>query len=202
MKLLAIMGSPRKGRATDRLVNQAIKGALSCNPDLRVAKLNLIDYNIKHCKNCLCCRDSKEQQDFIPCVIQDDMEQIYPHVIDSDLLIFGTPVHMGYAPALMMQFLERICWTFAKPEKDYLLMDKCPMPRSSKKRKSVCIVTSGIVKPMFRRFCDQASPLIKQTVADSLNAKTVGDLYAGAIELRGHEYYQNKAFKLGAKLSS
>jgi len=33
-----------------------------------------------------------------------------------------------------------------------------------------------------------------------LNAKTVGDMYAGDIEHRGVDYYLDKAFKLGMKL--
>ncbi len=200
MNLLAIMGSPRKGKATDILVDKTIEGALSKNTDIDVTKISLIDYDIKHCKNCLCCRDSNESGPYVTCVIKDDMEKIYPLVAESDILIFATPVHMASVTAVMLQFLERICWTFAKPEKSYIVMDRCPLPRSEKNRKSVTIVTSGVVKPLYRKLCDQASPLIKQTIADSLNAKTVGDLYAGAIEDRGEEYYLDKAYKLGQKL--
>jgi hypothetical protein len=40
------------------------------------------------------------------------------------------------------------------------------------------------------------------TVRDSLNAKTVGDLYAGNIEARGVEHYLDKAFNLGRKLAA
>ncbi len=107
---------------------------------------------------------------------------------------------MGYATAIMMTFLERICWTFAKPEEKFLTIYGCPIPRSNKKRKSIIIVTSGIIPPLFRRFCDNATSLIKQTVKDSLNAKTVGDMYAGDIEHRGIDYYLDKAFNLGRKL--
>jgi hypothetical protein len=65
---------------------------------------------------------------------------------------------------------------------------------------SVIIVTSGIVPPIYRRFCDDATKLIKRTVKDSLNAETMGDMYAGDIEPRGVDYYFDKAFKLGRKL--
>ena len=74
------------------------------------------------------------------------------------------------------------------------------VPRSKKKRKAIIIVPSGIVSPLYRRFCDWATPLIKSTIKDTLNAKTVGDLYAGDIEHRGVEYYFDKAYKLGQKL--
>ena len=128
------------------------------------------------------------------------MDYIRDDVLESDALILGTPVHMGYATAIMMTFLERICWTFAKPEKQFLTVSGCPMPRSNKKRKAIIIVTSGIIPPLYRRLCDEATPLIKETIKDSLNAKTVGDMYAGDIEHRGVDYYLDRAFDLGKKL--
>ena len=200
MNLLAIVGSPRKGKATDLLVDKAIEGARSKAPDCHVKKLHLIDHDIQFCKNCLACRDSQTNDPVADCIIKDDMDILRENVLQSDLLIFGTPVHMGYATAIMMSFLERICWTFAKPEGKILTIAGCPVPRSNKQRKAIIIVTSGIVPPVYRRFCDDATALIKQTAKDSLNAKTVGDLYAGDIEHRGVEYYSNQAFNLGQRL--
>lgn len=200
MNLLAIVGSPRKGKATDTLVDKAIEGVISQVPNCHVTKLHLIDHDIQFCKNCLACRDSQAKDPVANCIIRDDMDVIREDVLQSDLLIFGTPVHMGYATAIMMSFLERICWTFGKPEGRILSIEGCPIPRSHKTRKAIILVTSGIIPPLLRRFCDDATSLIKQTAKDSLNAKTVGDLYAGDIEHRGVEYYQGKAFKLGRKL--
>ena len=130
------------------------------------------------------------------------MDDIVPDLLDADLLAFGTPVHMGYATALMMAFLERVVWRFGKPEKNYLTIRGCPKPRDSKRRKAAIVVTSGIVTPFYRRLCDEATPLIKGTIADSLGARTVGSVYAGGIELRGAEHYFTKAEKLGRKLAS
>ncbi|MFH0802819.1 MAG: flavodoxin family protein [bacterium] len=200
MNLLAIVGSARKGKATDMLVDKAIEGAKSKFPDCNVNKIYLIDKDIKFCRNCLACRDSQTKEPVAKCSVRDDMDHITNDVLESDSIIFGTPVHMGYATAIMMTFLERICWTFAKPEKKILTISGCPLPRSDKKRKAVIIVTSGAVPPLFRRLCDNATPLIRVTIQDSLNARTAGDMYAGDIEHRGAEYYFDKAFNLGKKL--
>ena len=200
MNVLAIVGSPRKGKSTDMLVDNAIKGAKSKDPNCSVKKINLIEHDIKFCKNCLVCRDAKTKEPVAKCAIRDDMDHIKEDVLKSDGLIFGTPVHMGYATAIMMAFLERICWTFAKPERRVLTINGCPKPRSDKKRRAVIIITSGIIPPIYRKLCDDATSLISGTVKDSLNAKTVGDLYAGDIEHRGVEQYLDKAFKLGMKL--
>jgi FMN-dependent NADH-azoreductase len=200
MNLLAIVGSPRKGKATDTLVDRAIEGVKSKTPNCNVKKLHLIDHDIQFCKNCLACRDSKTKKPVAKCAIQDDMDYIREDVLKSDFIIFGTPVHMGYATAIMMTFLERICWTFAKPEGKLVSIYGCPIPRSNTTRKSIIIVTSGIIPPLFRRLCDDATSLIKQTAKDSLNAKTVGDMYAGDIEHRGVDHYLDRAFNLGRML--
>jgi len=201
MNLLAILASPRKGKATDTLVDKAIEGAEADARDCNVKKLDLFDYDIKFCRNCLACRDSQTKEDVAECSIKDDMEYISQEIIKSDALILGTPVHMGYAPAIMMALLERICWTFAKPEGKILTINGCPIPRSERKRKAVIIVISGIVPPLLRRFCDQTTALIKRTIKDSLNAKTVADMYAGAVERRGVECYFEKAHTIGRKLA-
>ena len=200
MNLLAIVGSPRRGKATDTLVDKAIEGFQSKCPNCSVKKINLIEHDIKFCMNCLVCRDSNTKEPVARCTIQDDMEYIRKDVLDSDSLIFGTPVHMGYATAVMMTFLERICWTFGKPERKVFTIKGCPLPRSDKKRKAIIIVTSGIVPPLYRKICDWATNQIKGVVVDSLNGKIIGDMYAGDIEHRGVEHYFDKAFKLGKKL--
>ena len=201
MNLLAVVGSPRKGKSTDTLVDKAIEGFRARAGDSCVRKINLMDYDIQFCRNCLACRESKTEGPIAACAIRDDMEQLKEAVLDSDVLIFGTPVHMGYATAVMMTFLERICWTFGKPGRKVFTVTGCPLPRTGRKRKAAIIVTSGIVPPVYRRFCDWASKQIKGVVVDSLNAKVVGDLYAGDVEHRGVEHYLIKAYKLGEKLA-
>ena len=106
MNLLAVVGSPRKGKATDLLVDSAIEGAREANPSCNVKKLHLIDYDIQSCRNCLACRDSPTDADVAPCSIDDDMKMIAEDVLNSDALIFGTPVHMGYATGILTTFLN------------------------------------------------------------------------------------------------
>jgi len=201
MNLLAIIGSPRKGKVSDTLGDVAIEGTVGAHPEVMVRKLYLSDFNVNYCKNCLACRDRMTKAPLSKCAMRDGMDAINEAVLASDGLILGTPVHMGYPPALMMAFLERICWTFAKPEGRELAVKGCPIPRSDKQRKAVIIVVSGIVPPLLRRFCDATTPLIKRTIQDSLNAKTVGDMFAGDIEHKGVDRYCTKATKLGRKLA-
>ena len=200
MNVVAIVGSGRKGKATDRLVDKAIEGVKSRNPESHVKKIHLMDLDIHYCRNCLVCRDTKTDAPYAKCTIRDDMDNINKILLDADALIMATPVHAGYVTAVMSTFLERIVWPFSKPEKNVLTIHGCPVPRSKKKRKAVIIVTSGIIPPLYRRLCDWATPHIKGIIKDSLNARTIGDLYAGDIEHRGVDYYFGKAYKLGRKL--
>ena len=57
MRILAVMGSYRKGRCVDKLVDEAIAGALSAG-DAEVDKVTLIERRIEYCRNCLTCRDN------------------------------------------------------------------------------------------------------------------------------------------------
>ena len=201
MNLLAIVGSPRKGKATDTLVDKAIEGAKSIHSECNVIKVHLADQDISYCRDCLACWKSNTKGPVAKCAIRDDMDQINEEILKADHLIIGTPVHMAYASALMMTFLERICWTFAKPEKSYVLVKGCPTPRSEKKRKAIIIAVSGMIPSRYKRFCNAATPQISGVIIDSLNAETVGKLYAGDVWHVGVETYLDDAFKLGKKLS-
>jgi len=200
MNLLAIIGSPRKGKATDTLVGKTIEGVLKKSPDTSVKKIYLSDHEINYCKDCLTCWKSDTKGPVAECVIRDDMDDINQDILKADSLIIGSPIHMGYATALMMTFLERICWTFAKPEKSYIIIKGCPAPRSDKKRDAVIIAVSGMIPVRCKKFCNCVTPQIKGVIKDSLNAKTVGELYAGDVWHRGVEHYFSKAFKLAQKL--
>ncbi|NDY58626.1 flavodoxin family protein [Desulfovibrio sulfodismutans] len=202
MHVLAIMGSPRTGRATEQLLDQALAGVCEAAPQAQVKKIRLGESHIGPCRNCLACRDNLEAVPYAPCVQHDDMTPLLDDLARCDALIFATPVHMGHATSLAMAFLERICWTFAKPTGRVLAVRGCPVPRTAKQRTAAVIVVSGVVPPLLRRFCDEATPLVRRTLKDSLNCRTVGSLYAGAVERRGADMYAAAARRLGKAVVS
>ena len=95
-------------------------------------------------------------------------------------------------------FLERICWTLARAGR--WPVKGCPEPRNPEKKQAIAVLGSGIIVPLLRMLCDDATKLIKSTIRDSLNAKLVGTLYAGAVEKVGMDCYIDRAQKLGQKL--
>lgn len=97
MKILGLIGSPRRGGNTDLLVDQMLHGAESkghCTD-----KLYLYDYEILPCIDCRGCKRGE-----LTCKLDDAMTEIYPRLEASDIIIFGTPVYW-YGPTAKMKLL-------------------------------------------------------------------------------------------------
>ncbi len=97
MKVLALIGSPRKGSNTDILVDKVLEGCEE--KELTAEKLYLYDFNISACTDCRLCKSGNYE-----CAIKDDMQKIYPRMVEADVLIFGTPVYW-YGPTGKMKLL-------------------------------------------------------------------------------------------------
>lgn len=103
MKVIGFSCSPRKRGNTDTLVskvleNTAVEGAET--EFLRVA-----DLHISPCDGCWTCSEEGR------CHIRDDMQGLYETLLQSDAIVVGSPVHMGYSVSGHGQvFLDR---TFA-----------------------------------------------------------------------------------------
>ena len=101
MKVLALVGSPRKGGNTDLLVEQVLEGCRSRGYGAR--KLYLYEYTISLCLDCRSCKKG----DFV-CCLQDEMEQIYSLIAEADVIIFGTPVYWYGPTGQMKLFIDRL----------------------------------------------------------------------------------------------
>ena len=199
MKTVAIMGSYRKGKTIDTLVDRAIEGVMDACPDAEVEKIVLIDRHIEYCRNCGACRRDDPKKTIARCVIDDDMQEILPLMREADAYIFGVPIFEGTVNAVTKAFLERICWTLARAGR--WPVRGCPQPRDERKKRAIALMSSGLIIPLLRRFCDDATALIKNTAGDSLNAKLIGSLYAGGVEKVGFERYLEPARNLGVRLA-
>ena len=96
MKVLGLIGSPRKRGNTDLVVDQILKGAQT--KGYMTEKVYLKKY-ISLCTDCRVCKTG----DF-ECKIDDVMQQIYPKMAEADVIVFGTPVYW-YGPTAMMKML-------------------------------------------------------------------------------------------------
>ncbi len=101
MKILALVGSPRKGSNTDILVDRILKGCKTNSN--KSEKLYLYDYDISPCIDCRHCKKG----DYV-CNLNDGMHEIYPKMQDADLIIFGTPIYWYGPTGVMKLFIDRL----------------------------------------------------------------------------------------------
>lgn len=99
MKILAIVGSPRKGGNTDAVIDRVLAGAKS--KDAEVEKVYLRDLNISPCQGGFTCEIAKN------CVIPDDMRHLSTKIRAANGIVVGTPVYMGNVSGLFLNFLNR-----------------------------------------------------------------------------------------------
>lgn len=105
MKVIALNGSARgKKGVTWKLMESLFKGLLEGGATVK--EFQLKDMNISPCRACLTCMHQTPGQ----CAQRDDMDQIYPYLKDSDLLVVGTPVYTDSMSAQMKTVMDRcIC---------------------------------------------------------------------------------------------
>lgn len=103
MRVLAVLGSPRKCGNTEILVDEILKGA-----ELKghiAEKMRLYDCEILPC---LDCRGCKRASSGYTCVLSDAMSEIYSRLEGADLIIFGTPIYWYGPTAKMKLFIDRL----------------------------------------------------------------------------------------------
>jgi len=107
MKILGVIGSPRRNGNTHILVTKLLEGAYEAGAITE--EIFLGDLKVHECDGCIVCWKGKE------CNKHDDMNSIYPKIIESDVIVFGTPVYWYGPTALMKAFLDRFVY-FNCPE--------------------------------------------------------------------------------------
>jgi multimeric flavodoxin WrbA len=103
LKILGVVGSRRKKGNTSILMQEALKPFKMNNIETKLIFLN--DYNISDCNGCEGCKDTYK------CVINDDMQKLYPDILESDAIILGSPAYFYNISADMKAFIDR-CYCF------------------------------------------------------------------------------------------
>ena len=178
MKILGIVGSPRRNGNTHLLVSRILAGAEHEGTATETIFLN--DLNIKECDGCVACWKGRE------CPKNDDMNDIYPKIIESDILIFGTPVYW-YAPtALMKAFIDRFVYF------------NCPANRQKIRGKSAVIAI-----PYEEEGLETAVPLemMFEKSFQYLEIKLIGKIIVPGVSEKGDILKKpdrlNEAYELG-----
>ncbi len=99
MKILGIVGSPRKNSNTEIIINEAMEGAKGAGAEVEI--LNIAEMDISPCRGCAFCLEGGE------CIISDDMQYVYPKLISADGIFIGTPVYFWNVSGQVKILIDR-----------------------------------------------------------------------------------------------
>jgi len=195
-KVLAIVGSYRRGGTVDAAVEAVLEGARARRAVAHT--IYLTEKHIEFCTNCrTCCQ--RPGLDRGKCVLQDDLDGILAQIDSSDSIVLASSVNCGNVTAVFRRFMERLMgyayWPWSQP---------APKSRSKVRHlNAVLIASSAMPAPMMLLFT--GAPTALKTTAKALGAKPVGKLWLGlaAGEPR-HKLSQRtlkRARSLGRKLA-
>lgn len=99
LRVLGIVGSPRRKGNTEILVDEVLRGAEEGGA--LVEKVILSELAIAPCEGCDACVDSGE------CIIVDSMEDLFAEMLQSQVWVLGTPVYWWGPSAQFKTFVDR-----------------------------------------------------------------------------------------------
>jgi len=99
--VLGILGSPRKGGNSEALLDRALEAARDAGA--AVEKIYLCDLDVRGCLDCEACNpDGICQRD-------DDMQDLYPKILEAGAVLCATPIYYYHATGQMKCFVDRWC---------------------------------------------------------------------------------------------
>jgi multimeric flavodoxin WrbA len=99
-KLLILKGSPREKGNSAVLADQAAAGARAAGWQVECVSLQSLD--IRPCDGCDLCIETGET-----CAIDDDMQSLYPRLIEADALVLASPVYWFTFSAQLKLCIDR-----------------------------------------------------------------------------------------------
>jgi multimeric flavodoxin WrbA len=108
MKILGLSCSPRKRGNTMILLEEALQGAKQEGAEVEL--YSIAGKTIEPCDGCRACDKTGR------CHIKDDMQGLYEKLLESDGIIFGTPVYFYSMTAQAKAIIDRTI-AFSQPER-------------------------------------------------------------------------------------
>ena len=99
MKIVVLTGSPRRNGNSAYLAEQFIKGAQEKGHE--IYRFDCAFKQVEPCRACNRCGMDG------PCVIKDDFNELRPHLIAADMMVFATPMYYFGISAQMKRVIDR-----------------------------------------------------------------------------------------------
>ena len=111
MKVLAVIGSPRKQGNTFRVVDQIKAKLQELDQALEFEYLFVNDCNLRMCMGCFLCISHGAEK----CPLKDDRDAIAAKMSEAEGIIFAAPTYAKGVPRLMKNFIDRFAYTCHRP---------------------------------------------------------------------------------------
>ena len=182
-KVVVVMGSPRKNGNSVALAERAADGVEAAGG--KVERYYLHDMDIKPCDACDACRGDSSDN----CIIEDDMQQLYPELREADALIIASPIYWFTMNAQTKLFMDR-CYGLGGPQGNVL-----------RGKKIGIILTYGDSDP-FDSGCVNALRTFQDAFA-FLSSPIIDMVYGSGSkpgEVKANNYLMDKAYKMGQRI--
>jgi len=172
VKMLGIVGSPRKNGNTAKLVAKALEAA-SAFPWVETDLFEVAGKKISHCVSCYKCMDKGQ------CVIKDGLYEFSEKWMAADGILWGVPVFHMSVPSVVKALLDR----FANAAMWHYLKQGREVPRFCK---AVGVLTNGASRyggqDLTLSYLANSAILMKGIV---VSGDTLSDSYIGAAAWTG-----------------
>ncbi|MBN1506573.1 MAG: flavodoxin family protein [Sedimentisphaerales bacterium] len=105
-RIVAIIGTYRKGRTIDTAVSEVLRGAEARG--VQTQRIYLLDKHIEFCTNCRSCTQEGSAGRRGTCVQKDDMDEVLRAIDEADGIVLGAPTNFFNVNALTRRFIERL----------------------------------------------------------------------------------------------
>lgn len=186
MKVLGIMGSPRKKSNTDLLLDEALRGAGEAGAE--VDKLVVINLSIAPCAEYYACFKDGD------CVIKDDMQMVYKKLLEADVVLLASPIFFYALTAQVKALIDRCQALWARKHHLHWTV--------SRPGRKGAFIGVGATKGQ-RLF--EGPVLTARTFFEAIDVSYSGELLVRSVEERGEikqkPAFLEQAFELGKKLA-
>jgi multimeric flavodoxin WrbA len=184
--VVGVYGSPRKGGNRDLILDSALRGAQE--QGARITRIYVRDLEISGCRECNGCKKTGR------CVVQDDMQDIYPLLDDADAMVLSSPIFFYGLSSQLKAMIDRgqAMWARKKLE-----------GRDENTKGRGYLLAVGATKGDKLFLCAQ---MVARYFFDALSMTYKGGLFFQEIEgkaaVKQHPDALSKAYELGMKLGS
>ena len=186
MKVLGIMGSPRRQSNTEILLDKALEGAREAGAE--VEKVLVSKLKISPCLEIYACRKDGN------CAIKDDMQLLYKKLLEADHVIFASPMFFYGVTSQAKAIIDRCQALWVR--KHVLGMGK-----EDKRERRGVFISVGATRGA--KLFDGAVLTVKYFF-EAIGVEYSGDLLVRGIDNKGqireHPAALEDAFRLGQEL--